>query len=88
VASEIEKSLAWLESRIPNTIRWLAYPYGLSSPPAERAAEVAGLEGALAVSGGWLPTVPLNRYRLPRWNVPAGISLHGFDIRTAGYWCR
>jgi hypothetical protein len=64
---------------------WLTYPYGLSSPEAERVAAAEGYAGALRVSGGWMgPANAVNRFALPRYNVPAGLSIRGFDLRTAG----
>jgi peptidoglycan/xylan/chitin deacetylase (PgdA/CDA1 family) len=87
---EIATAQRWVEERFDNSVRWLSYPYGLSSPAVERIAEELGFEGAMQVTGGWWPPPDQARcrFRLPRWNVPAGISPAGFEIRAAGYWCR
>lgn len=88
VADEIAHTIAWLQARYRAVIPWIAYPYGLSSPVVERVAQGQGLAGGLAVSGGWWPPNPMPRFDLPRWNVPAGVSLAGFELRTAGLFCR
>jgi hypothetical protein len=54
----------------------------------ETIVEELGFDGALAVSGGWWSSPPGPRFRLPRWNVPAGLSVPGFELRAAGFWCR
>ena len=84
LAREMEAPLHWLRARFDAAIPWLAYPYGLSSPAVERAAREAGYRGALRVEGGWLAGHPRNPFLIPRFNVPAGISLHGFEARAAG----
>jgi peptidoglycan/xylan/chitin deacetylase (PgdA/CDA1 family) len=81
---ELVRPLAWLRERFDAVIPWLTYPYGLHSPTVERAAEKAGYAGALRVEGG-IQRGPTRRdYRLPRVNVPAGISIRGFELRTSG----
>lgn len=83
--SELERPLAWLRERFVDPLPWLTYPYGLSSPAVERAAATAGYAGALRVDGGWLdPRVGTNPFTLPRYNVPAGLSRRGFELRAAG----
>jgi peptidoglycan/xylan/chitin deacetylase (PgdA/CDA1 family) len=81
---ELASPLEWLRQRFDRVIPWLSYPYGLSSPAVERAVEEAGYEGALRVAGGWISTRVLNRYALPRFNVPAGLSREGFHLRVSG----
>jgi peptidoglycan/xylan/chitin deacetylase (PgdA/CDA1 family) len=79
-----ELSPAWLQE-FDGAVPWLAYPYGRSSIEAERAAEKAGYRGAFRIAGGWLGSQPaLNMFALPRLNVPANVSLGGFELRTAG----
>lgn len=86
VANELIESQRELATRMPGVRRWLAYPYGRLSPVAERAAEEAGYEMALRVNGG--TTLRSDnaspRFRLPRLNVPAGLTLAGFRLRAAG----
>lgn len=81
---ELEAPLEWLRERFHNTIPWISYPYGLASPTVERAAAEAGYEAGLRVSGGWLPKRVENRFALPRFNVPAGMSRDGFSLRASG----
>jgi len=81
---ELAPSLAWLRARFSNTIPWLSYPYGLSSPSVETESERARYRGAFRVSGGWLDRDSKNRHALPRLGIPAGISLAGFALRLAG----
>ncbi len=81
---EITRPAAWLRERFPNTIAWLSYPYGRSSPEVERAAEAAGYVAAVRVEGGPIRPRGAPRHGLPRVNVPSGISTNGFAIRLAG----
>lgn len=69
----------------PCAIDWLAYPYGLADDRVAACARRAGLEGALKVSGGPIREPGrVDRFRIPRLNVPAGVSLRGFRLRTTG----
>jgi len=81
---ELSPSLAWLRARFGNTIPWLSYPYGLSSPVVETESERARYRGAFRVSGGWMDRDPKSPHALPRLGIPAGISLDGFALRLAG----
>ncbi|HEX8692861.1 MAG TPA: polysaccharide deacetylase family protein, partial [Longimicrobium sp.] len=82
---ELAAPLAWLRARFPfATVPWLSYPYGLSSPEAARAAAAAGYQGAVRVDGGWVRGGEIDRYAVPRLNVPAGLSRAGFRLRAAG----
>jgi peptidoglycan/xylan/chitin deacetylase (PgdA/CDA1 family) len=81
---ELMRSLAWLEDRDGDTARWLAYPYGIFDDRVAAAAAEAGYEAALRVGGGWLPRERPDPFRLPRLNVPAGVSQTGFRLRLAG----
>jgi peptidoglycan/xylan/chitin deacetylase (PgdA/CDA1 family) len=83
---ELTLPMAWLRERYPSVINWLAYPYGLASPAVEEAAAAAGYEGALRVSGGWIPAPaePRRMHALPRLNIPAGMSPEGVALRAAG----
>ena len=82
---ELTRPMAWLRQHVPGAIPWLTYPYGAFNQHVAAAASRAGYEAALAVSGGWTRTPPADRYSIPRVNVPAGISLAGFQMRAAGY---
>lgn len=81
---ELARPLAWLRQRVATTLPWLAYPYGYFNQEIERQAAAAGYDAGLAVHGGWFPRQVVNRYSLPRLNIPRGISLRGFVIRGAG----
>lgn len=81
---ELSRPLAWLRERFARVLPFLSYPYGLASPAVERAAAAAGYRAALRVDGGWLRDPSVNRYAIPRFNVPAGISEAGFRLRCSG----
>jgi len=82
---ELSRSLHWLESRYGHSvIPWLAYPYGLESPGACQAARRVGFKGALRVDGGWARPTD-DPMRLPRVNLPLGLSPAGFRLRIAGF---
>lgn len=83
LATELERPLAWLRSHFSGVMPWLAYPYGLSSPTVEAATAAAGYEAALRVDGGWA-LAGSSAYAMPRLNVPAGLSLKGFELRVSG----
>ena len=84
LAIELSRPLEWLATMPSPTIAVLAYPYGISSPVVATAAEHAGYEGAVLVEGGWL--VPGNRqpWKIPRYNVAAGLSEDGLLLRLSG----
>lgn len=83
---EFESADAWLLERFSVEPRWASYPYGMHGVPAERAAASAGYRGVFRIDGGWLAPQSEQRlrYRLPRLNVPAGISSEGFALRLSG----
>jgi peptidoglycan/xylan/chitin deacetylase (PgdA/CDA1 family) len=82
--NELAPTLDWLSARFPNTIPWLSYPYGLTSPTVERAAERAKFRGAFLVSGGWMSRCPARLHALPRLAIPAGMSPDGLSLRLSG----
>jgi peptidoglycan/xylan/chitin deacetylase (PgdA/CDA1 family) len=82
--AELAPSLAWLRARFTNTVPWLSYPYGLSSPVVEQMTERAKYRGAFRVSGGWMSPKPTHAHSLPRLGIPAGLSPNGFRLRLAG----
>jgi len=85
---ELSRPLAWLHELLPDPLPWLTYPYGAFNRDVAAAAERAGYQGALAISGGWARTPPGDRFAIPRVNIPAGISVAGFRLRAAGFLCR
>jgi peptidoglycan/xylan/chitin deacetylase (PgdA/CDA1 family) len=83
---ELRASRDWLAERTDGFTNWLAYPYGLVGDGAQRAAEMI-FDGALLVSGG--PSERGGRrvgfpYRVPRINVPRGLTIEGLAMRIAG----
>jgi peptidoglycan/xylan/chitin deacetylase (PgdA/CDA1 family) len=83
--AELSQSLEWLRARFPSSRSFVSYPYGLSSANVEAAARAAGYEAGFLAGGGWLPRDPtVNQFRLPRYNVPAGLSANGFRLRLSG----
>jgi len=81
---ELRRPLDWLRRRYASVVPWLSYPYGLASPAVEAAAAAAGYAGALSLGGAWFRPGRVNRYAVPRLNVPAGLSANGFALRIAG----
>lgn len=88
VRTEITRGHDWLEAVRSETpvVDWLAYPYGFFGPDAVAVA-AERLTGALLVEGGaaevggqWVA----DAHRLPRINVPAGLSVDGLTLRLAG----
>ncbi len=82
--AELERPLQWLQERFSTTIDWLAYPYGRSSPEVESAARAVGYAGSVLNEGGLVPGRAVDPFRLPRVNVPAGLSGDGFVLRCVG----
>ena len=81
---ELKRPLAWLRQRFASVIPWLSYPYGLATSAVEVAVQEAGYTAALALGGGWFPPARVNRWAVPRENIPAGLSENGFVIRSSG----
>lgn len=81
---EMRTPRAWLRARFGDRyVDWLAYPYGLTSGAARRAAAEAGYRDAVLVAGGWShPRAPT--HARPRLNVTPGISGPGFRARLGG----
>lgn len=82
---QLTRPLEWLRQRFAAAvIPWLSYPYGISSPEVEAAAARAGYRAALRVDGDWLSAGSAPAYAVPRLNVPAGMTIDGFVLRTSG----
>jgi peptidoglycan/xylan/chitin deacetylase (PgdA/CDA1 family) len=82
---ELERSWAWLRGRFARVVSAVAYPYGLVSADVEEAAARVhgygfGLQGGLCTRH----QVTAESLYLPRVNIPAGVSLKGFELRTTG----
>jgi peptidoglycan/xylan/chitin deacetylase (PgdA/CDA1 family) len=85
--AELAVADAWLRVRFPAaTVPVVAYPYGIAPQDAPGAVLTAGLSYGLAVSGGWwLQRQPVTPLSVPRWNVPASLSIRGFQLRLRGW---
>lgn len=94
--AQVADAAAWLAARLAPTagaaaiVPVLAYPYGIPPRDAEAALADTGVTHALRVAGGWMPPgippgTPPARWQLPRWNVPAGVSMEGFRLRLRGW---
>ena len=84
VRNELLESKKWLEERTSRYIDWLAYPYGHYD---DMVARVAGqvFEGAVRVDGGLIDgSKPPPDDRVPRINVPRGLTLDGLLLRLSG----
>jgi len=83
---ELKAASDWLASRFSISSTVVAYPYGIA--PRDPAGAVRGtmLEHGLVVSGGWLRRgQEVSALTVPRWNVPAGITARGFQLRLRGW---
>jgi peptidoglycan/xylan/chitin deacetylase (PgdA/CDA1 family) len=81
---QLRSPLAWIEETLNPTTRWMAYPYGLSSPEVREAVGRVGYRGGLDIEGGWVPLEGQDRWRTPRISIPAGLSDEGFILRVSG----
>ena len=85
LVQELTRPLQWLRERFQRVVAWLSYPYGARSAAVEKAAQSTAHDGALLIDGGWISgSRQDHRYALPRLNIPAGLSLRGFEMRAAG----
>lgn len=84
---ELRSAGEWLKIHCSSSIiPVVAYPYGI--PPRESAEVLPtlGLRYGLLVDGGWLTsTSHVADAKIPRWNVPAGVSDRGFQMRIRGW---
>lgn len=84
--AELETSGSLIADRWENrAVNILAYPYGLTSDEVVEATRKAGYEAALLISGGGLRRTHDEAFRIPRLNVPSGLSLGGLRLRMAGF---
>jgi peptidoglycan/xylan/chitin deacetylase (PgdA/CDA1 family) len=83
VAEELSRSRSWLRDRYGNAyIDAVSYPYGHWSPAVEQAAQVCGYRAGLALTRGSIRAGTVTgRFRVPRMNVPAGLSEIGIRLR-------
>ena len=80
---ELARSLRWLEQFGDRAVSMISYPYGLADERVQQAAHDAGYLAGFMIAGGWARNI-VNRFAIPRLNVPAGVSSNGFALRAAG----
>lgn len=85
VESEVERADQWLRKNTGGPSAYLAYPYGLCNRALETRLSGLGMTG-FGLQGGMVSPVDLNdgSTPLPRINIPAGLSLRGFELRASG----
>lgn len=83
----LRRTLDWLRGFGVPFHPWLALPYGAGSPELGEAALSAGHRGVFGIAGG-LWRKGDHRSRVPRVNVPAGLSLRGLELRASGLLTR
>ena len=81
---ELTRPLEWLRQRFTAVIPWLSYPYGVGVRATKVAAVAAGYRAAVSLGNPWRSPDPGRAYAIPRLNVPSGLSLNGFALRTSG----
>lgn len=93
---ELERPRAWLRAHAPGAaVDHLSFPYGLWDERVARAAAEAGYRYLYRVEGGVAEPRDARRSAdgsaddctpavLPRVNIPAGVTVRGFDLRAAG----
>lgn len=81
---ELRKSYRWLVRRYgDHVVPWLSLPYGRGGERVISEARSLGYEGIVRIAGG-LAGPDSDQFAAPRVNVPAGISVEGFVLRTVG----
>jgi len=83
---ELTAAREWLADHFPSACGWISYPYGHHSEQVEGIA-ARFHDGGLRVSGGIARAGSFSepeRYRVPRINIPSGVSGEGFILRLAG----
>jgi peptidoglycan/xylan/chitin deacetylase (PgdA/CDA1 family) len=83
LTQNLRRTLQWLEASGMDCTRWLSLPYGATSDQVERSAIEVGHTGVLLVSGGRMPA-RTSGPRVPRINIPAGMSTRGLELRLSG----
>lgn len=86
IADQLETSRSWLRERYPESVlqKHISFPYGLFDDRVIRTAQEMGFEHFYRIEGG-RSELPLSApYILPRLNIPAGISIRGFELRASG----
>jgi peptidoglycan/xylan/chitin deacetylase (PgdA/CDA1 family) len=84
LAHEMTAPREWLQRYGDRVVPAISYPYGCANTMVWEAAETAGYIAGFMIDGGWVTKPHDTPYRLPRMNVPAGVSADGFALRAAG----
>jgi peptidoglycan/xylan/chitin deacetylase (PgdA/CDA1 family) len=84
LVDELARPLAWLQRFGDRALPVVSYPYGLADQRVRNAARDAGYTAGFMIDGGWTTFEPQDRFAIPRLNIPAGVSRHGFVLRAAG----
>jgi peptidoglycan/xylan/chitin deacetylase (PgdA/CDA1 family) len=89
-SQELIRPLDWLEERGCSSAKHITYPYGMSSSAVEAIAKDTGYEKGLLVHGGLMGESAPSKtpFRVPRMNVPRGLSAEGLAARVSGVWPR
>ena len=84
---ELRKAQQWLEARFPRRLLPMAsYPYGIAPAHPSAVLLESGITHAFLVKGGWMDSAHAPAtHATPRWNVPSGISIGGFQLRLRGW---
>ena len=83
--AELRDSKAWLEEKgIGTVFPWVAYPYGRQDARVREVAVQLGYQAGFLVQGGWHRPRDVESMAIPRFNVPAGLSIEGFVARLTG----
>jgi peptidoglycan/xylan/chitin deacetylase (PgdA/CDA1 family) len=82
-AEELARPRSWLQERYGDAyVDAVSYPFGNRSAAVESLAAACGYRAGLALTKGAIRAGgDTGRYRLPRMNVPAGLSETGMRIR-------
>lgn len=86
IAEELETSREWLKKRFPEKTleSHISFPYGLFNPDTLQTAKTLGFRYFYRIEGGRIPLPLSEPYVLPRLNIPSGMSIEGFELRTSG----
>ncbi len=88
VLREVTRADAWLRSFAAHRyLPFIAYPFGIPPRPAALNTLLQSGEFGMLAQGGWMPSsARIHRFLLPRWNVPADVTLDGFRARVRGFF--
>lgn len=84
ITRELRTCWDWLDDEIESDVPWLAYPYGII--PEESSSSLRDEERAVTTEAEFIDLggAAHDLLRLPRINVPSGISLARFELLISG----